>query len=151
MGLPILGGFTTTEMLSAITVAGILGSAATPQIISIADRADHIKLKYARSALYSSVQMVRMAGLAKNSSYIGVEGKIVELKYGYPKAEEIELRKIIELDGFNVVNKTTSIVVIWSPNEKYCFTYSEATHRENTTAPALLSEISSADSRTCQT
>jgi len=150
MGLPVLDGFTTTEMLIAITTAGFLGTTVTPQIISMVDRADQNSLEYARSALHSAVQTMHMVGLVKHSSHIEVEGKIVELKYGFPQAEETELRKVIELNGFKLVENDTKKIKIWSPSEGYCFTYNEAVRRDDTTTPALISEISSADSAACQ-
>ncbi len=150
MGLPALGGFTTTEMLIAITIAGALGTTATPQILTMVDRADQNSLKYARGALHSAVHTMHMVSLVQHSSHIEVEGKFVELKGGFPQAEETELRKVIELNGFKLVENGAKKIKIWSPSEGYCFTYTEAIQRNHTSKPARISEVSSADSVTCQ-
>lgn len=118
-------GYTLTELLLVVTIAGSVSAAALPRLADIADEADRNALAYARGALLSSLRTVHALAARRDDAHIEIAGEAVTLRQGYPLAEAAELAKLIELQGFSVQRQGDALAVV-SPASRYCFRYNGA-------------------------
>ena len=126
-------------------LASSLGVTATPAMLDFIEQSELTSIEHAKSALSSSLQINHLlSGIASDGRLV-VEGKNVQLTFGYPQAKKEELEKVASFGTQILENNTENQVIIWSMHKSWCFVYYQATDNK----PAEISDIQSKNNSLC--
>ena len=134
----------------SLSMVGGLGVTATPALTDFVEEAERVSLKYAHSALETSLNVNHMLAGLKQSGKLIIDGQTVKLKHGYPVADIAELEKVASFGTQILERNSSNSIKVWSLYKSWCFVYTEAAKNGSVTTSAQIGEINAASEGKCK-
>ena len=133
----------------SLSMAGGLGVTATPAMTNFVEEAERVSLKYAHSALETSLKINHLLAGLNQSGKLIIDGQTVKLKHGYPIADIAELEKVTSFGTQILERDSSQSIKVWSLYKSWCFVYTEAEKNGSVTIPAQTGKINAASEGVC--
>ncbi len=137
-------GFTLVELVIVIVILGILAVTAAPKFLNLSSDAKISTVNGVKGALQSANAILYskavLAGQQKESSgSVTVEGTSISLVYGYVKADDDEVKKVLEIEGGFTVAQQASDLTYENGTDDVAVTTADVIIYTGTTAPTAAS------------
>lgn len=143
------GGYSLVELLASVVATGVIAATTVPIVEAYGKEADLNAIRYARAALSSALEINHAFSQKTPVSTLTVDGRAVEIHYGYPRADATSISAYTNLSGYELVQLDARRIAIHSPAALYCVIYQAAAFTGEHVQPAQLSDVRPTDTHNC--